>query len=408
MRILKERDLLREFGDVGLRRWGSFLTEEFLSELRGRGARKLYKEMELNDPTIGAILFGIRQFANTVIFEVEGGPERLRKQFQEDLDRLTPPLRPDFLFQALSFITYGFAVFEIVFETRGGLRLKKLAFRHQDSIEEWKFDTTGETLGCYQRRLDGERVFLPKWKLLHIVNPDGRGSPEGRSLLRNAVIPYTFKKHLQILEGIGIERDLCGLPVLVVPLADYQNPTKLETLRGILRQLRRDEEEGIILPKDPISGARVYELELLTARRERQFDLSAVIERYNKDIAHTLLADLILVGLEQRGSYALAREKRTLFELAIRAFLETIAAAINQQVLEPLAQMIQPGIKESPQLKFTLPKEPDPTNVARLLSVMTGAGVPWGSDEAVLTWLYHYLGISEHPTGKGEENARTP
>jgi hypothetical protein len=44
-----------------------------------------------------------------------------------------------------------------------------------------------------------------------------KGSPEGKSILRNAYRSWYFKRRIQEIEGIGIERDLAGFPTLTAP-----------------------------------------------------------------------------------------------------------------------------------------------------------------------------------------------
>ncbi|WP_155274431.1 hypothetical protein [Piscirickettsia salmonis] len=41
-----------------------------------------------------------------------------------------------------------------------------------------------------------------------------KGNPEGRSILRNAYQPWYYKKNLESIESIGIERNLVGLLTL--------------------------------------------------------------------------------------------------------------------------------------------------------------------------------------------------
>jgi hypothetical protein len=44
---------------TGLKRASGIIDEEFLPALRGRKAIKVYREMSLNDPMVGALLFAI-------------------------------------------------------------------------------------------------------------------------------------------------------------------------------------------------------------------------------------------------------------------------------------------------------------------------------------------------------------
>ena len=47
----------KQLGTTGLRRYGPYVYEEFLPELRWPWAGKLYQEIADNDPVIGAILY---------------------------------------------------------------------------------------------------------------------------------------------------------------------------------------------------------------------------------------------------------------------------------------------------------------------------------------------------------------
>ena len=52
-----------EVGYSGIRRYGGFINEEFLFDLRGKRGIKTYMEMSKNDPIIGASL---RAFSQTI------------------------------------------------------------------------------------------------------------------------------------------------------------------------------------------------------------------------------------------------------------------------------------------------------------------------------------------------------
>jgi hypothetical protein len=49
----------RPTGASGLKRSNGIIYEEFLTELIGQRANKIYKEMTDNDPVIGAMLFAV-------------------------------------------------------------------------------------------------------------------------------------------------------------------------------------------------------------------------------------------------------------------------------------------------------------------------------------------------------------
>jgi len=382
VRIKKELKIEEEFGEVGLRRWGNIVSDEFLKELQGKKALRIYREMAENDPTIGAIIYALKQFmgqASLIIEPADDSQEAkwIADEVAKDFRNLDPPLTPEFLFLAANFVVYGFAVFEEVFRARDGrVAIVKLSYRMPETIERWEFSEKGEVLGCYQRLLSGQEVFLPRWKILHIVTPGYSYNPMGRSLLRNAYVPYTFKKHLQILEGIGVERDLVGLPILYVPQTVFKDESKVAELKELLRQLRRDEQEGLILPRAIAGSEQLWELKLLSLSGSRQFSTSDIIARYNQEIAHTLLADLILVGLEARGSYALAREKRSLFEVGVQTCLDAIASSIRRDVLKTLMKLNGWEEEKAPILRLVLPRKPTIDELVDLISAVSKLQMP--------------------------------
>src|SRR5260221_13111268 len=51
----------RDFGSYGLRQYSGWIREEFLPQLVGREAARVYREMADNSAIAGAMLFAIRQ-----------------------------------------------------------------------------------------------------------------------------------------------------------------------------------------------------------------------------------------------------------------------------------------------------------------------------------------------------------
>ncbi|MCL2386025.1 MAG: hypothetical protein FWC89_00605 [Defluviitaleaceae bacterium] len=165
-----------------------------------------------------------------------------------------------------------------------------------------------------------------------------KSNPEGRSLLRNAYQDWYFKRRVREYEGIGIERDLAGYPYIQPPvgveLYDHEgNPTdQLVAAENIVRKIRRDESEGLVLPHG-------WNFQLVSTGGKRQFDTNAVIQRYDNRIAMTFLADFILLGHEKVGSFALSSDKTQLFGIAMGTFLNMICEVFNSQAIPRLIQM---------------------------------------------------------------------
>jgi hypothetical protein len=341
--------LFDERGLTGLKRWAGFVHEEFLRELQGPRGVRTYREMLDNDDIVGSMIWAIKYLARQVDFRVEPADdsteaakwaEFIEQALFHDLNLTWT----DLLGEILSFLGYGWSLFEVVYKRRLGqdpgtfvdtdgkirdlpkskfddglIGWRKFAFRSQDSLFEWIFDENGGVQGMIQQPPpDYRNRVLPIDKCLLFRTEAEKGNPEGRSVLRNAYRPWYFKKNLQTLEGIGAERDLAGYPFISVEregpdIWNAQDP-EMVTLKGQLQKMvkaiRRDEQEGAVLPW-------WAKLELLSSPSRRQFDTNSIIERYDRRIAMTVMADFILVGHEAVGSHALFGGKTGLFAAAM-------------------------------------------------------------------------------------------
>jgi len=225
------------------------------------------------------------------------------------------------------------------------------------------FDNEGDIKAFVQQDPNtGKTVVIPLSKGLLFRTRVLRDNPEGKSLLRNAYRPWYFKKHIEEIEGIGIERDLAGFPVLHAPEGvDLWNDedARLVKLRQnaeeLIRNVRRDSEEGVLLPHG-------WEFKLLSSGSARQFDTNAIINRYDYRIAITMLSDLVLLGGEKTGSFAMAETKQSLLATALNAQIQNIADIFNKYAVPKLIRYnnfkgitdyprIVPGNIESPSLK---------------------------------------------------------
>jgi hypothetical protein len=187
---------------------------------------------------------------------------------------------------------------------------------------------------------------IPLSKCLHFRPKLYKDNPEGRSILRNAYRPWYFKKKFEEIEAIGMERDLAGLPVFEVPPevldrnASAENRAIFAECQKIVRNIRRDNQEGAIIPlayND--QGQPKFKLSLLSSSGKRQIDIDPVIRRYNQQIMMTAIADFVLLGHGENGSWALSNDKTNLFELGLESWAEMIAAPFNVRAIPDLLRL---------------------------------------------------------------------
>lgn len=413
-----------EVGSPGLQRYAGYIHEEFLPHLRWPRAAKVYQEMESNDPVIGAILYVCEQLLRRVTWRVQaGGPATVDKEAKEFLESCLDDMSTawtDTIAEILTMLPFGFAWHEEVYKQRmgdtrdprtqskyddGRIGWRRLPGRSQATIEEWVFDESdGGILAAVQRVVtDAEVRVIPLSKSLLFRAKYRYNNPEGRSLLRNAYRPWYFKKHIEEIEGIGIERDLAGLPVLSTPEGvDVWNPhdewarnmkIKAETL---VRNIRRDQNEGVVLPFE-------WKLELLSTGSARQFDTNAIINRYDQRIAITLLADIIMLGADKVGSFALANVKRSMLGASLEAIIQSIADVLNRHAVPRLFKLnIFPGITDYPKLVPGEVVTPQLSDLARYIQALAGAKMPLFPDTDLEEYFRDLAGMPSLE-GKTEE-----
>lgn len=228
----------KEIGRIGQRRYGGNIYEEFLYELRGKRGIEIYREMSENDDIIGAILFSIEMLVRQCNWNVQpGGDTAKDKEAAEFVESCMNDMQDtwiDTISEILSFLTYGWSFHEIVYKRRMGntkdtrtkskfndglIGWKKLPIRAQETLYQWEYDNEDNLLGMTQMPPPDFGTFtIPMEKALLFRTKSRKNNPEGRSILRNAYRSWYFKRRIQEIEGIGIERDLAGLPVLYLSL----------------------------------------------------------------------------------------------------------------------------------------------------------------------------------------------
>ncbi len=392
----------KEFGRIGQNRYGGNVFEEFLPALRGAKGVEVFREMSENDETVGAILFAIEMLIRQCDFTVEPASDsdvdKAAANFVYECMHDMESTWTDTLSEILSFLTYGWSYHEIVYKLRKGktgspetrskyddglISWRKLPIRSQETLYRWEYkDDTDELSGMTQAPAPTFRHYtIPLEKALHFKTRSRKDNPEGRSILRNAYRSWYFKKRIQEIEGIGIERDLAGFPVLYTPEGlDIWNPDDPDAVRSlsvaesIVSSVRRDAREGIVLP----GGDSGWKLELLSTGSRRQFDTNQIIDRYDHRIATTVLADFVMLGQKEVGSFALASSKTKIFSLAIGTYLDIICETFNNQGIPRLIDLNHMrfrGISDYPKMCHGDIEDADLSSVGTYIQQMAGIGV---------------------------------
>lgn len=407
-------------GLSGLVHQAGYVYEEFLPQLQGIRAIKVYKEMSSNDPIIASMLFAIDMFLRKTAWNVQKAGEDAKSEedakfLEECMDDMSGTW-PDFISEVNSMLEYGFSYFEILYKRRtadekpdgtptskyddGKIGWRKFDPRSQDSFDHWQFDEEGGIIGYWQRPApDYQLRYIPIGKAMLFRTTSRKNNPEGKSVLRSAYRPWYFKKRIEEIEGIGIERDLAGLPMAEVPVkmlqADASDSDKamLDSIKKLVKNVRRDRQEGIVWPQQyDAQNNPQYKFSLLSAGGQRQFDTNGIITRYEQRMAMTVLADFILTGHDSTGSFALATSKSGMFQSALGAWLDIIQDVVNNYAVPRLFRLNgvdgpYPKIVHEPVQQMSL------NDLATMIAAMAGAGAQLFPDTELENFLRNLMNL---------------
>ena len=411
--MAEEKVDFHELGATGLRRSGGFVLEEFLPQLQGIKARQVYREMADNDPVVGGILLAFNEVLGRLDWHIEK-PDQASSQDLLAYDFIASAFEDTedgwdvTLAQILSMLVYGYAVHEVVYKIRGGdskspeyrskyadgrIGWRKFPIRSQDSFLRWEFGEHGEIKAFIQQDITTGMHYIPMQKALLFRTNEWKGNPEGISLLRKAYSSWFYKKRIQEIEAIGIERDLAGLPVAYAPQewfspnADSGVKSSLTAVQNMITQIKRNETEGVVLPyiTDEANNKMLY-LELLNSGGSRVFNTEAIIDRYNKMIATSMLADFVLLGQGTVGSFALGSQKLESWQMIVESIAKSICNVFNKQAIQKLLDLNGIKCDQPPQLTFGTVARSDLAALGQYLGSLADAGILSPSDPDLESW----------------------
>lgn len=404
----------QELGATGLRRSGGFVLEEFLSQLQGTKARQVYREMSDNDPVVGGILLAFNEVMGRLDWHIEKpedatADELLAYDFIAGAFEDTEDPWDVTLSQIMSMLIYGWSWTEVVYKIRGGqnnpspkykskyadgrIGWRKFAIRSQDSYLRWDFFPNGKVRGLVQQDIATGMHYIPMAKSLLFRTDEFKDNPEGTSLLRRAYTSWYYKKRIQEIEAIGIERDLAGYPVVYAPEewfspdADAGTVQSLTAIQSLVTNIKRNQSEGAVLPHiTDESGNKILTLELLSSGGSRNFDTGAIIDRYNKMIATSMLADFVLLGQGTVGSFALGSQKLESWQMIIESFAKSISEVFNKNAIDRLLRINGIKCENPPRLVFGSVARADLGALAPYLSALADSGILTMDDPDLEAW----------------------
>lgn len=352
-----------EIGATGLPLFAGRLSLDPNPRLRWPAAGRIYRDMDNNEPAVGALRQAVHTLLRSDVQVQPGAPLRAGrgrpKAEQRAADHVQACLGDLELGTALRQLAsasfYGFDVHEIVYARRadGTVGWKRWGLRRQESFERW--ETKDGQVTAFVQRPAPDYVLrtIPLSKCLHLVADDSDASPEGRGVLRGMYRYWYMVTQFEILAGIALERFGTGMPVFSrtdgVPVVTL-TPEQLNELATIAAQVRQNEAAYVLEPSgikfrfEPSPG--------LNAQTYLDF-----IRAYRIWMLSVGMAEFIALGTSDTGSYALGSSKIALFLQALTGLQNKITDAINRQAIPRL--MRANGWQASPVVQLPAVREYD-------------------------------------------------
>lgn len=379
-------------GTSGTEIFSGYFDEEYLTKLLNTEGIKVFDQMRRSDGQVAMLLRVVKnpiksarhwiepasdedehvehaEFIKHVLFEDMGYPDGTkRKSF------LT------FVTEALTFVEFGFSVFEMVHKSVKNhpvwgdyLGIKDLGFRHQRSIIEWDLHENGG-IKSVRQMVDGDLmvdVLIPGQHLLVFSIEKEGDNYEGISMLRACYGSYFRKNIYRKLQAIGIERASRGVPVGTMPIEmlerdDWED--QRQSFQKVIDKISGHEMNGIVTGPG-------YELTELKIQHDAD-KVQQVIASENVEMSKAFLANFMELGLEQNGgSYSLGSDLSDIFLAGIECVGNLIEEPLNNDLIKPLIDAKFGPQEKYPKMKFKGINDKAGTETAEVLTSLEREGL---------------------------------
>ncbi len=401
-------------GVTGLKHIGGRIREEYLNALKTWNSEvRLYLEMR-DDPIVGTLLDAIKLPLAAASFDVQPAPggtpqdEDAAKWLWEAMNQMDAQPWASHVEDALECLDFGFSVGEIVLDKRadGRLWLKNIDPRGAESLDHWKYasDAKDKLEAFVQSDPNlGATYEIPITKCVHFKYKGRKGNPQGHSLLRALYRPYKFARNLEDLEGIGVERDIGGMPIAKLTGEGDYTTQDIDDLKATMKNLRKDEELYLIEP--PGVEVRAY------SGGNKIYDVNVIIERYHKLILMRFFAQFLKLGMDKVGTQALVKGAQDFFTLALEGVQRYLLESWNLQLVPYLFRFNQwTGLSGYPEIVWEKPGKADLGAIINFLNTAVGAKLitPTDLDEDHLRSIADLPELPEEERGQPRDVEAPP
>jgi polyhydroxyalkanoate synthesis regulator phasin len=315
---------------------------------------------------------------------------------------------------------HGFGISEWTAKRRddGRTGIDSIEQRPQHTIERWDIDPNGGVLGVWQRDPQTSReIYLPRQKLVYLVDDQLTDRPDGMGWFRHLVEPAERLTTYMKLESLGFQRDLTGIPIGRAPLQKINQLVKdgkltqeqadqmIEGIKEFCRLEMKSEHTGLILDSttykgktqegDQISQVAEWGMELLTGEQTSIEALGKAILRLDEDIALIMGTTPMLTGRGGEGSRALSEDQSRNLYLTVNSTLDDMTESYQRDIVDRLWAMNGLNDDLKPRLAHEDASFKDIEKIGRVLRDMAAAGAILAPDDPAINDVRNLAGLSE-------------
>lgn len=421
----------RTLGVGGQEVFGGYIQEhEEDHRLNGTERYRLFSNILANTSIVAA---SVRYFLGLLTsskwsFEAaqetgnDGEAERLADLTDEILSGMTTPWHR-VVRRAAMFRFYGHSIQEWTAEIRedGAFGFRDIEPRPQKTIEQWDVDESGTLLGVVQiSPQSGRSIYLPRAKVVYVVDDTLDDSPVGLGLFRHIVESSERLKRIEQLEVWGHEGDLRGVPVGRAPLAELQQQVRdgdlteeeriraVQPMRAFLSNYIKTPNTSLLLDSATYqttdeaqrpSNALHWDVDLMQNSGTGLDAAARTIDRISREIARVFGTENLFAG-DKGGSLAMSKDKSDQFALLVDGTLLELRETFRCEIVERLFELNGWDKKLMPQVRTESVRKRSFEEISSAVRDIAEAGAPIMPGDAAVEELFEMAGLSPPKVAK--------
>lgn len=318
---------------------------------------------------------------------------------------------------------HGFGIQEWTARMRddGTIGMADIRPRPQHTVVRWDLDEHSVVKGLWQQSPQSlTQIYLPRGKLIYLVDDTLSDSPEGLGTYRHLAELANRLEAYHRLEGIGFERDMRGIPIGRAPYTAIRKAVDggkitqelADKMLGVMENFVQTEvtgsNTGLVLDSalyetagtqgvEPGSNP-MWGMELLTGGATASEEVNTAINRTMEEMARILGVEGLLLGSgEAGGNRALGQDKSQNLYLVVNSALGDLEEGYSKDLLDPIFMLNGWPDELKPRLRHEDAAFRDVTQVTAALRDMATAGAVLAPDDPAIDDVRDMIGVSRQP-----------